>query len=210
MRTLIKLLGVVAVAAAVLMGIVVAYVVTTGLDARARPGSWETRVARSVRRLAVPGAIRSRRNPVSPSPEMLEDALAHFADHCASCHANDGSGDTEQGRGLFPKAPDMRLAATQTLTDGELFYIIEHGIRFTGMPGWSTGTAAGETATWQLVHVIRRLPMLTPEDLNTIEQHRPRSPADVRQQIEEEQFLRGDPGTGTPPSTTSSHSGEHK
>jgi mono/diheme cytochrome c family protein len=198
------------VTAIVLAGILMAYVVTTGLDARAEPGPWETRLARSVRRLAVPGAIRDRRNPVSLSPEVLEDALAHFADHCASCHASDGSGNTEQGRGLFPKAPDMRLAATQTLTDGELFYIIEHGVRFTGMPGWSTGTAAGETATWQLIHVIRRLPMLTPDELNTIEQHRPRSPADVRQEIEEEQFLRGEPDTQTPPSATSSHSGEHK
>jgi hypothetical protein len=52
--------------------------------------------------------------------------------------------------------------------------------------------------------------MLTPDELNTIEQHRPRSPADVRQEIEEEQFLRGGPDTGTPPSATSSHSGEHK
>ena len=197
-------------AAIMLAGILVAYVVTTGLDARAQPGPWETRLARSVRGLAVPGAIRNRRNPVSPSTEMLDDAMAHFADHCASCHASDGSGNTEPGRGLFPKAPDMRLAATQSLTDGDLFYIIEHGVRFTGMPGWSTGTAAGETASWQLVHVIRRLPMLTSEELNTIEQHRPRAPADVRQQIEEEQFLRGEPDTGTSPSTTSSHSGEHK
>ena len=197
-------------AALVLAGLLVAYVVTTGLDARAQPGPWETRLARSVRGLAVPRAIRSRRNPVSPSTEMLDDAMAHFADHCASCHASDGSGNTEPGRGLFPKAPDMRLAATQSLTDGDLFYIIERGVRFTGMPAWSTGTASGETASWQLVHVIRRLPMLTPEELNTIEQHRPRSPADVRQQIEEEQFLRGEPDSGTSPSTSSSHSGEHK
>jgi hypothetical protein len=38
----------------------------------------------------------------------------------------------------------MRLATTQQLSDGDLFYIIEHGIRFTGMPGWRTGTTAGE------------------------------------------------------------------
>jgi len=191
-RTLIKLLGVVAVGATVLLGIVVAYVVTTGLDARARPGSWETRVARSVRRLAVPGAIRSRRNPVSPSPEMFEDALAHFADHCASCHANDGSGDTDFGRGLFPPPPDLRAAATQQLTDGELFYIIENGVRFTGMPAFGTGTAAGAEESWKLVHFIRHLPRLTTAEREAMEPLNPRSPAEIRQEIDEERFLRGD------------------
>src|SRR4029450_9803517 len=90
--------------------------------------------------------------PVPASADGLAEGLAHYADHCASCHAIDGSGDTEMGRGLFPKAPDMRGAPTQSMTDGELFYVIEHGIRFTGMPGWSTGSAEGETASWQLVH----------------------------------------------------------
>jgi mono/diheme cytochrome c family protein len=72
--------------------------------------------------------------------------MEHFADHCASCHANDGSGDTELGRNLWPKAPDMRAAPTQRLTDASCFYIIEHGVRFTGMPAWSTGTAAARRA----------------------------------------------------------------
>ena len=115
--------------------------------------------------------------------------MAHYADHCANCHANDGSGDTEMGRGLFPKAPDMRLAGTQELSDGELFYIIEHGIRFTGMPGWSTGTAAGEESTWQLVHFLRRLPRLTAEELEAMKQRNPRSPEESRLEIEEERIL---------------------
>ena len=183
MRTLIKLLGVVAVAAAVLMGIVVAYVVTTGLDARARPGAWETRVARSVRRLAVPGAIRSRRNPVSPSPEMLEDALAHFADHCASCHGNDGRGQTDLGRNLYPRAPDMTQPDTQKLSDGELFAIIRDGVRLTGMPGWG----GDDAENWQLVHLIRRLPRMTKEEIESMKTFNPVT----REQRDEDDFLNG-------------------
>jgi mono/diheme cytochrome c family protein len=34
--------------------------------------------------------------------------MEHFADHCATCHANDGGGDTSFGKGLYPKPPDMR------------------------------------------------------------------------------------------------------
>jgi mono/diheme cytochrome c family protein len=92
-----------------------------------------------MRNLAVPRGARNLRNPVAQTHEGLVEALAHFADHCASCHANDGSGQTEIGENLYPKAPDMRLPATQSLSDGELFYIIENGIRLTGMPAWGAG-----------------------------------------------------------------------
>jgi mono/diheme cytochrome c family protein len=115
--------------------------------------------------------------------------MAHFADHCASCHANDGSGNTEMGRGLFPKAPDMRLAATQQLSDGELFYVIERGIRFTGMPGWGNGTTAGEESSWRLVHFIRHLPALSAAEVDAMKARNPRSPDDIRYEIEEERFL---------------------
>jgi mono/diheme cytochrome c family protein len=188
---------------------VVAYAIATGLDARAHPSALETRIAREVRSLAIPRVIRDRPNPVAASPEVLADGLAHYADHCASCHGSNGDGNTEMGRGLFPKPPDMRQAATQRLTDGELFYIIERGVRFTGMPGWSTGTESGENSTWRLVHFIRHLPNLTPEDLERLETLTPRSPEQIRQQIEEEQFLKGG---DAPPSSSSghAHTGAHQ
>ena len=165
------------------------YLRATGLDAMAQPGALETRLARSARRVAIPSAIRTMANPTARSGESVADGMAHFADHCATCHANDGSGDTEMGRGLYPKAPDMRLPATQQLSDGELFYIIEHGIRFTGMPGWRTGTPAGEQSSWHLVHFIRHLPALTPAELDSMKARNPRSPEEIRFEIEEERFL---------------------
>ncbi len=42
------------------------------------------------------------------------------------------------GRNMYPPAPDMRLAETQQMTDGELFYIIQNGVRLTGMPAWGS------------------------------------------------------------------------
>src|SRR5690349_21442066 len=119
------------------------YVKASGLRATPPPSAIEESLARSVRRFAVPAADARRTNPVALSDAALAEGLAHYADHCASCHAIDGSGVTALGQGLFPKTPDMRGAVTQAMTDGELFYVIEHGIRFTGMPGWTTGTADG-------------------------------------------------------------------
>ena len=192
MKAVLKLVGL-ALAIAVVVGVVaVAYAVTTGLSARGKPGRLETRLARAVRGMAVPRDIRGRTNPVAATPEVLEDALSHFADHCASCHANDGSGDTAMGRGLFPKAPDLRSPVTQKLTDGELFYIIEEGVRFTGMPAWGDGSPASEDETWRLVHFIRHLPTLSSAELEQMESLNPKSPDEIRQQIEEERFLAGE------------------
>ena len=165
------------------------YLRATGLDALAQPGAIETRLARAARRVAIPASIRKMASPVPNSTESLADGMAHFADHCAVCHANDGSGDTEMGRGLYPKAPDMRGDATQRLSDGELFYIIDRGIRFTGMPGWGNGTKAGEESSWQLVQFIRHLPALTEAEAEAMKARNPRSPEDIRHEIEEERFL---------------------
>jgi mono/diheme cytochrome c family protein len=165
-----------------------AYIRASGLESRSAPGPLEARMARAARRVALSTDVRDRKGPPQ-TPESLAEGMAHFADHCASCHANDGSGSTEMGRGFYPKAPDMRLAATQNLSDGELFYVIENGIRFTGMPAWSTGTKAGEESSWHLVQFIRHLPQLTESELDSMKQLNPRSPDEVRQEIEEERFL---------------------
>jgi mono/diheme cytochrome c family protein len=167
------------------------YLRSTGLDAQGQPGGVEATLARAARRFAIPPAVRTMSKPVPASAEALADGLAHYAAPCASCHANDGSGDTEMGKGLFPKAPDMRRPATQHLSDGELFHVIEHGVRFTGMPAWRTGTQAGEESSWHLVHVVRHLPRLTPGELEAMKARNPRSPDEIRFEIEEERFLQG-------------------
>lgn len=162
-----------------------------GWDARGRPGKYETALAIRLRSLAMPGEARNRANPVPASDQAFRDGLEHFADHCATCHGNDGSGDTDFGRGLYPKPPDMRAAATQSLTDGELFYIIERGVPLTGMPGFGTGRPEGELASWHLVHFIRRIPKLTEQELADMAELNPMSAEAWRQRMEELEFLRG-------------------
>lgn len=186
------------------------YFLNSGVSAREQPGRLEEFLARRVRNMAIARRAKSLSNPIEYSGEVIADGRAHFADHCATCHANDGSGNTSMGRGMWPKAPDMRLAPTQNLSDGELFWIIEDGIRFTGMPAWSTGTPEGAEATWKLVHFIRRLPKLIPEELEEMESLNPKSPDDMRQQIEEEEFLKGSGDQPmTPAVTPHKHSGGH-
>ena len=195
LKAFILLLGL----AAVLGVMAFSWIGSRGISARAEPGRIETAVARTMRRFAVPRAGRNMENPVAVTPEIVAAGMAHFADHCASCHANNGSGETEIGLGLYPRPPDMRLAATQSLTDGELFYIIENGVRLTGMPAWGTGTPEDVEANWHLVHFIRELPRLTPEQVEEMEALNPRPPAEIRQEIEEQRFLEGADATPTTP-----------
>jgi mono/diheme cytochrome c family protein len=183
------------------------FILGRGFSAREEPSAIEAFVAPRLRRIGIPRSAVDAINPTTATPEVLADAMAHFADHCAFCHANDGSGETDIGRGLYPKPPDMRMAATQDLSDGELFYIIHNGIRFTGMPAFGEPGSAGEDeGSWKLVHFIRRLPNLTLEELEEMEQMTPRSPEEFRREEEVRRFLRGeDVEPGSESSASSGH-----
>ena len=184
-----------------------AYIVTTGVSARPQPSRLESITARTVRSIAIRTRVGNITNPVPASDAIIKEGMEHFADHCSVCHGNDGSGNTEMGRGLYPRAPDMRLPATQNLSDAELFYIIENGVRLTGMPAWSTGTKEGETSSWHLVHFVRHLPKLSDEEIARMESLNPKAPEEIRQEIEADKFLQG--GDPAPPSTTHEHTGAH-
>jgi mono/diheme cytochrome c family protein len=174
-------------------GAVVAYsIVRRGLSTRTEPSPAEAYIARTVRSLATPSAVRSMKNPVEPTEAVFTEGLEHFADHCAVCHANNGSGDSEIGRALYPRAPDMRAKATQELTDAELFSIIENGVRLTGMPAWGTGTPEGERESWALVHFIRRLPKLTDDEIVRMEALNPKTAEEWREEEEARRFLAGE------------------
>jgi cytochrome c553 len=173
-----------------------------GLSTRQEPSAIERVLARAARRLAIPRDGRAAVNPVSFSMEVWTESRAHFADHCATCHANDGSGQTEMGQRMYPRAPDMRLEDTQELTDGELYWIIENGIRLTGMPAWGPGGGA-DLDTWKLVHFVRRLKDLTPEQLAEMKALNPKSPEEIREELDDRRFLSGEPVE--PSSTDSPH-----
>jgi mono/diheme cytochrome c family protein len=165
---------------------------THGLSAREQPGTLEQWVARQARSLAVPKNARTRENPVPDSPQVQADARAHWADHCAVCHANNGSGDVEMGKHMYPPAPDMRQPETQQMTDGELFFIIQNGIRMTGMPAWGSGSQQDEQDSWKLVRFIRHLPQLTAEEEQEMQALNPKSPDELKEEQEERDFLNGD------------------
>ncbi len=185
----LRAVAVVAAAALVAGAISVAVLlVRSGLSARPEPSALEAALARQVRSLAG-RPNRVLQNPVADAKEAINEGRAHFADHCAQCHGNDGSGQTELGQHLYPRAPDMRLPATQALTDGELFGVIQNGVRMTGMPAWGDGSKESATASWQLVRFLRHLQQLSEEEKAEMQRLNPKGPEEWREQEAEEEFL---------------------
>lgn len=166
--------------------------VAGGFSARTKPTLAETLLARFALRRSVSATDRALRNPVPSSPQVLAEARDHFADHCATCHANNGDGHTQYGDGLNPAPPDLRLAATQNKSDGELYSIIQNGVRMTGMPAFGA-PGPNDESSWKLVAFIRHMPDLTPAELLAMEKANPISPSELQERRQEDDYLNGIP-----------------
>jgi mono/diheme cytochrome c family protein len=109
--------------------------------------------------------IKAHAARVTP-PAGLDDqakilmGTEHFADHCAVCHGAPGVPKGDIANGLYPQPPDLAVTAKR-YTDAELFWIIKHGIKMTGMPGWADH---GDDELWATVAFLRKLPGMTPDD----------------------------------------------
>jgi mono/diheme cytochrome c family protein len=178
-----------------------------GFSAHDAPTGMEAFLAGRMRHWSIPAELHKKTNPIPVTPETLAEGRAHFADHCASCHGNDGKGKTEMGQHLYPRAPDMTLPETQSQSDGELFATIENGVRLTGMPGWGNGTAGSASGSWTLVHFIRHLPKITPEEIGEMEKLNPKSPEEWQQMQQEAAFLAG--GDEAAPASTNETQPHH-
>ena len=100
------------------------------------------------------------------APAGLDDQKAilmgteHFADHCAVCHGAPGVPKGAIANGLYPQPPDLSIKAKR-YTEGELFWIIKHGIKMTGMPSWADHS---DDELWATVVFLKKLPGMTEED----------------------------------------------
>jgi cytochrome c len=140
------------------------------------------------------------KNPIVATPAVIHDGMAHWAYHCAACHANNGSGETMYGKTMYPRPPNMRQQDTQQMSDGELYYTIKNGVRLSGMPAFGE-PGDDDLDSWKLVVFIRHLPPLTRSEELEMEKFNPKSPEKKEEEQQEEDFLRGT----TPSSTQQPH-----
>ena len=144
------------------------------LSADSQPGAIERAAASRLVRLSIPADADRQQNPFQADAETWRSAVAHYGDHCAVCHGRDGRGKTDLGQNMYPTVPDLADASVQRKSDGALFYIIQNGVRWTGMPAWKREHSPEDT--WRLVSLIRKMPSLTLEDIEKIEREQQGTP----------------------------------
>lgn len=171
-----------------------------GFSTRTEPMQMEKVLATTIRGRAIPSRYKTMTNPVSTTPEVIHEGMAHWADHCATCHANNGSGDTMYGKTMYPHPPDMRQKDTQEMSDGELYYTINNGVRLSGMPAFGD-PGDDDVDSWKLVAFIRHLPRLTDAEVTEMQRLNPKSPDEIQEEKEEEDFLKGDVKPASPATT---------
>ena len=129
----------------------------SGLSALQEPGPLEIRTANAVKHILI--RLASRQGvPGRPADTKtsVEVGGTHYGLDCGICHGVDGRSETPAGRWMYPRAADLTSKRVQSYSDQELFWIINNGIRFTGMPGFSKVETPDHI--WDLVNYMRTLP----------------------------------------------------
>jgi len=125
------------------------------LSALEEPGLLETWAATTAKRRLIARAAEE----VPPRPARDGAAVAmggmQFRADCAACHGSDGRTPTDIGKWMSPRAPDLSSPEVQAWSDAELFWIIKHGVKMTGMPGF--GRVHPDERIWHLVFYVREM-----------------------------------------------------
>lgn len=132
-----------------------------GLRASSPPSALESSLALSIRNFAIPHAEHTQINPVAGDPVALQQGRNAFRTRCASCHGVDGRGLTPIGANEYPRVPNLHSQRTQSLSDGDIHYIIENGVQLTGMPAMHSEPSS---ESWKLVSYIRSFRTATPQE----------------------------------------------
>lgn len=90
----------------------------------------------------------------------LVEGASHFSTHCAVCHSGPGVEAEDMAEGMYPRPPVL-TDVSKRYSPAELFWILKHGIKMSGMPAWADH---GDEALWNIVGLLEKLPSLSPQD----------------------------------------------
>lgn len=94
-------------------------------------------------------------------PGLVIKGAGHFETACKACHGAPGEEPPRVAQEMTPSPPHLRDRVADW-EDDDLFYIIKHGVKFTGMPAWPARQRDDEV--WAMVAFVRMLPRMTPEE----------------------------------------------
>jgi len=135
-------------------------------SAAAEPGPAEEWLADRVIGGWITRNASTEKNPVAESAQNLKAGQADYKEHCAGCHGLDGGGRNRLGADFYPSIPKLTEDAQQ-MTDGEIYFIIAKGIRYSAMPAFEVHHKPDEI--WRMVLWVRHLGHLSPEEKTAIQ-----------------------------------------
>jgi mono/diheme cytochrome c family protein len=127
-----------------------------GCTADKQPSHGETTLANAAKDVVIPLEAGKRQNPLPETNEVASQGQQVFLESCAECHGADAHGGGSLGRNMDPPAMDLSSPHVQHWSDAELFWIIQNGVRLTGMPSWKSSIS--ENDIWKLARFIHSLP----------------------------------------------------
>jgi len=120
------------------------------------PGSTETAIMTSIKRRVTVGGTNDK-NPLPATTENIHRGQEAFSSYCAACHGLDGqTTGVPFAAAMSPPVPDLKSASVQAYTDGQLKWVIDHGLSPSGMPA-ANGIFHDEEV-WAIVTWLRHLP----------------------------------------------------
>jgi len=146
---------------AILMGGAYLYLRMGYLDLRAdiQPSSFERRNARALVDASTDRHAPEQKNPIEPSEANLIEGVRLYNTHCAECHGAPDHPERKFGHPLYPPTP-LFTEDTPDMPENQNFYIIQHGVRWTGMPAWKN--TLSEEQIWTLVTFLSHMDKLPP------------------------------------------------
>src|SRR5258708_8406433 len=145
-------------------GGIVAMVLFGGFSADAKPSKAEARFANLAKEVVIPIEVQAKANPLAGNSAAAQEGMKIYQQSCSECHGIDGRSETSFGRAMYPPAMDLTSPHVRTWSDAELFWIVQNGVRFTGMPAWHS--MLDQDSTWQVVLAMRELQRAGPKPVS--------------------------------------------
>lgn len=124
-----------------------------------QPSAFERWLAGGVSDASVERRAPNVKNPVATTAENIVAGAQLYLNHCAGCHGTPANPDSQFARSFNPPVPRF-FKDSPDMPENQNFYIIEHGIRWTGMPAW--GQTLNDHQIWQVVTFLSSIPNLPP------------------------------------------------
>lgn len=114
-------------------------------------------------------SVLEKRAPKSqlPASADLAEGFEHYRVTCLHCHGAPTVQRETWAHDMLPTPPELWQPEVQGAPDGELFYIVNNGIRMSGMPAF--GPNHQEKDIWNMVAIIRQLNKLTDQQVRELQ-----------------------------------------